>query len=187
MAYMFLPGSAYVRVSAQDETNDPSQTSDMDVDYTLPVDSTSLAEAESNDVPADPQDLGIIGPTSVLVLDGGGSAAGHDGLTFLWDGDLDYYTFEVSADFHLNMQLLWEDNASTDMDALIFDASAGTPILASYAATFGTVGMGAAASGYIPEYVSDTLYTNTPYVLFVAGREGASSPYEETLACSAAF
>ena len=180
--YFFEPDECFVRICANDFTNDPAQTFDLDVIVSDPLAEIEEVEVESNDDPADPQDLGMLPSGIVYTLTGEVTTVGHDASN-IWNEDLDWFAFEVAEDANLSVQLDWGDGAD-DYDLMIYDASVNTPDPAVFD---DLVGWFYAATTNFPERTSTVLRPGVPYVLFVAGWEGDPGPYEVTLALSPAL
>ncbi len=177
--YLFEAGDVYLRVGARDGANDTAQTFDLDVVAT-PVSATlNEIEVESNDDPANPQDVGMVAPESRLIIEGDSASTGHD-ADGIWNADLDFFAFEVSQDCYMNVQLDWPDGAD-DYDLLIYDVSSQDPDLTDYDHL---VGWYYAASLNYPERTAGVLHAGTPYVIFVGGWDGDPGTYEVTLALS---
>ena len=173
------PESVYVRVCASGYENDPAQTFDLDVAAIESLADFEEAELEPNDDGADPQDLTYLIAGTTLTLTGDVTAVGHDGNN-IWNEDLDYYAFEVTADAWLAVELDW-DNGADDYDLAIYDVSSEAPDFTNYDYLVG--GWGAASLAY-PERMEVVVRAGTPYVLFVGGWEGNPGDYEVTLALS---
>ncbi len=177
--YLWDQSDAFARVCATDFANDPGQTFDLDIVLSEPAATAAEAEVESNDDPADPQELGMMSAGTVLTLTGEVDAVGHDANNY-WNEDLDWFGFEVDTDTNLSVQLDWTDPAD-DYDMLIYDATTYTPDETNFDEVVGWL---YAATLNHPERTSTVLRAGVPYVLFVAGWDGNPGTYEVTMAFS---
>jgi len=154
------PGTWYLRV--QDFHLDMG-TYDLDFSIVGPRPPAPLEEVEPNDLPADWQDLGRF-DGGVWELTGVSATAGHGPDSEL-DGDLDLFRFELDHDSIVHLELWW--SSSDDLDALVYDASEGDPILGWDQAIDGQM-----ATGALPQEGDYELSGGVPYVLEVGNYEG---------------
>ena len=140
-------------------------TGDYDLDLSIapPKPVVELAEVEPNDEPEEWQELGLL-DSGRYQLAGVSATAGH-GPDDELNGDLDVFRFEVEHDTLLHLELWW--SSSDDLDALLYDDSAGDTILGTEHAIDGQM-----ATGSLPQTGDYELTGGVPYVLEIGSWEG---------------